>query len=94
MPASDYRFGEKRIKVCPHCGIETRAGMVCRNCKLAAKHGYPNAGENTLWVKDVKPSHYLRVLRYYEQKRLRKKCQPLIEQLSHAVDLGRISAQW
>lgn len=81
-------------KVCPDCGIETTGGYVCRSCKRAAKKGYPNARANTLWVKDVKPSRYLIAMQTYERKRLRKECQPLIEQLSHAVDLGRISATW
>ncbi len=94
MSVSDYRFAHKPIKGCPHCGIETTGGIVCRSCKRAAKMGYPNARANTLWVKDVKPSHYYRILQWQEQKRLRKRCQPLIEQLSHAVDLGRISATW
>lgn len=94
MPASDYRFPEKPIKGCPQCGIETTGGIVCRSCKRAAKHGYPNARANTLWVKDVKPSRYAIAMQVYERRKLRKVCQPLIEQLSHAVDLGRISAQW
>ena len=94
MSVSDYRFANKPIKGCPHCGIETTGGIVCRSCKRAAKMGYPNARANTLWVKDVKPSRYAIAMQVYERKKLRKACAPLIEQLSHAVDLGRISATW
>lgn len=56
--------------------------------------GYPNARQCTQWTRDAKPSRYAIAMQIYERKRLRKQCQPLINELSEAVDLGRISAQW